>query len=292
MNDLATVLKRTVADVPVVYRSRGYSPLFATLPANRGFDGIGIDAYGRGTDLVTRSAAYVYAQASEAPKTIWTPVTATGDAPLQEKSSQGYGTRNALHADLDWLREIGARGFFVDGAHIVDPARKVYDLSQTPEQVKWLAEYGDVLTTTGIRSESGAGIGAPPPDLIYFPRGLDNATIRPLPGGGWWLPTDRAGIVYDWGVCGRAYGLAEPDGSIVYYLWNPAGPREVKLAIPKAAEAPGAPVLRWSANANGTSKKGTLTLTVGPDPVRLFGYPHIVSTRRFYRDAITCCCIR
>src|SRR5207248_1207669 len=53
MNALADVLKREVADVPVVYRWTGYSPLFGDFPTRGGFDGIGIEAYGRGSDLIT-----------------------------------------------------------------------------------------------------------------------------------------------------------------------------------------------------------------------------------------------
>lgn len=284
MNDLATALKKAAANVPVVYRSHGYSPLFAELPAKRGFDGIGIDAYGRGTDLVTRSAAYVYAQASEAPKTMWTPVTATSDAKAGEKTAPGYGTRTALHSDLDWLRELGARGFFVDGVRIIDPTRKKLDLSGLPDQLHWLADYGDVLTTTGVRSEASAN--AATPDLVFFPRGMDAASIRPLRGGGWWLPTDRAGAVYNFGVCGRVYGLRENDGSITYYLWNPLGTREVKLKVPKSVTAPGAPVLKWSSSAGGTERKGILTLMVGTEPVRLFNYPTIPIPLDAFDEAI------
>ncbi len=44
MNALADVLKREVADVPVVYRWTGSGPLWEILPAVAGFDGIGLEA--------------------------------------------------------------------------------------------------------------------------------------------------------------------------------------------------------------------------------------------------------
>jgi hypothetical protein len=270
MNDLATVLKKTVADVPVVYRSRGYSALFTGLPAGGGFDGIGVDAYGRGADLVTRSAAYVYAQAAEAPKTMWIPVVATADAGPAEKTAVGYASRTALHADLDWLRDIGARGFYVDSVRAVDPARKLYDLSASDEQLTWLADYARVLAVTGV---SG---GAPP--AVFYPIGLQYASLaapKKLPEGAWWLPTERPYFLYDFGVAGKAYSLADSDGGMTYYLWNPGGTRTITLKVPKAADVPGAPLIAASPSAQPIRKKDKLTLTIGPDPIRLANYPII-----------------
>jgi hypothetical protein len=271
MSDLAVVLKKHVANVPVVYRTDGYSPLFAGLPANRGFDGVGIAAYGRGSDLVTRHAGYAYAQASEAPKTLWLPVVATADAAPTVKNSPGYASRTVLHQDLDNLRQIGARGFYVDSVRGADPARKFYDLSAQPEQLKWVADYADVLSAAGVGDLDRV------PAAFYYPRavGIETASVRPLTGGGWWLPSDRPGIPYDFGPSGKAYALSEPDGGVTYYLWNPAGRRTIRLKMPKASTAPDARGVVWSPNANGVIKKDVLTLTIGPDPIRLENYPII-----------------
>jgi len=271
MNDLATVLKRTVANVPVVYRGSGYSALFTNLPAGQGFDGIGIAAYGKGSDLVTHSAGYLYAHSAESPKTMWLPVVGTADAPRKEKTSAGFLSRNALHSNLDWLRDIGARGFYVDGVRLTDPQEKAFDLSLMPEQLRWVADYADVLATTGV-----AGLERLPTALFY-PRslGIETASLRPLNGGGWWLPSDRPGIAYNFGPSGKAYALSDPDGSVAYYLWNPAGTRTIRLRIPKAATAPDAPVVRWSASAEGKVKGNVVTLTIGQDPIRLENFPTI-----------------
>jgi hypothetical protein len=269
MNDLATVLKKTAADVPVVYRSRGYSALFTDLPAEGGFDGIGIEAYGRGAELVTHSGAYAYARAAEAPKTMWMPVIATGEA-ATDKTAVGYATRTALHTDLDWLRDVGVRGFYVDGVRVVDPARKYYDLSTSEEQLTWLADYARVLAVTGVS-------GAPPP-AVFYPIGLQYTSIagpKKLPDGGWWLPTERPYFVYDFGIAGKAYSLADSDGGTTYYLWSPEGTRTITLKVPKAASAPGAPVIAWSTSAQGVRKRDSLMLTIGPDPIRLVNFPAI-----------------
>ncbi len=272
MNDLATLLKREVADAPVVYRTHGYSPLFANLPAGRGFDGFGIDAYGRGDELALQTASYIYAQAADAPKTIWLPVTATSDK-ATGKPAKGYASRVAMHSDLDWLRDIGARGFFVNGVRVADAARANNDLSDAPEQLGWLADYAHTLDVAGLFTSPNAPSAAPPV-AVFYPRSIGFLTPRPLMGGGWWLPTDRPATYYNFGASGQAYGMSEPDGTPIYYLWKPDGPpRPVRLKIPKQASLPNAPRLAWSANANGEVKKGVLTITVGPDPVRLINFP-------------------
>lgn len=274
MNDLATALKRGVADVPVVYRSAGYSPLFAHLPVSGGFDGIGIDAYGRGRDLVSHSAGYVYAQAAEAAKTIWLPVTATSDTRAPQKPEKGYPSRAVLFSDLDWLREIGARGFYVDGLRIVDPARANFDLSSAPDQLGWLSDYARMVSVS-LGSGGAGGSAPPPPAQVFYPRAVTSITPRPLSDGGWWLPTDRPATLFDFGASGRAYALNEPEG-IVYYLWNASGPRKIRLRLPKASRLPNAPRVQVSpASALGPLKKDILTLTIGPEPIRIVNLPNL-----------------
>ncbi|MBC8103882.1 MAG: hypothetical protein H7Z41_15015 [Cytophagales bacterium] len=276
MNDLAIALKHGVADVPVVYRSQGSSLLFSRLPGGEGFDGIGIDAYGRGRDLISAGGAgEVYAQASEAGRTLWLPVTATNDdgPGAGAKKEGGYVSRAALISDFDWLRDLGARGFYVDSLRTLDPARVKFNIGDLPGQLTWLSDYQSLLTAS-VRT------GGPLdtlPGVTYFPRGLNTASIRLLTGGEWWLPTDRPGSLYDFGTAGSTYALTEPDGSATYYLWNPSGvQRTIHLKLPpQVTKNKEAPRVQWSASANGTVKGDTLALTIGPDPIRLLNYPTV-----------------
>ena len=271
MNDLAVSLKKAVADVPVVYRSSGDSPLMVSLPRTKGFDGIGISAYGRGSDLITKSAGFAYAQAAEAPKTTWLMVASTADTqpapPAPDgslaKTASGFASQTALSSNLDWLREMGARGFYIDGVRLADPARKEYDLSQTPEQLDWLASYQQAVLATGL------GAAQTVPQAIFYPKNLSTATLRPLSYGGWWLPTPRLGTFFDFGEAGRAYALNEANGGVTYYLWNPSGERRIKIKIPRASRSVGVPAVRWSQSANGEVKNDILGLTIGPDPIRI-----------------------
>jgi hypothetical protein len=267
MNALADVLKKEVANVPVVYRWNGTSPLFAHLPAQNGFDGLGIEAYGRGSELVTHSGGYAYAQAAQSPKTLWLPVTGTQDTRSAAKPDKGYPSRAALFADLDWLREIGAKGFFVHGLQIVDPGRAHFSLVAVPDQLTWLRDYKAMLgALTGGAHQR--------PNVVPFPRGLAVASLRPLAGGGWWLPTDRPATPFDFGPAGRVYGLETEQGT-VYYLWNPAGTRQVRLRLPRPTKDPDAPRVEVAGAPPGKISKDILTLTIGPEPISIRNLPYL-----------------
>ncbi len=273
MNTLADVLKREVADVPVVYRSSGHSRLFAGLPAKSGFDGIGIEAYARGRDLITQSAGYIYAQAHEAPKAMWLPVTGTQDVRQDNKSAPGYPARDTLFSDLDQLREIGAKGFFVNGLRIADPGRKNFNLLDAPDQLTWLRDYKAMISAL-------SGLPEYQPKVVFYPRSLPVASLKPLVNGGWWLPTDLPATSYDFGPVGRAYGLATEQGT-VYYLWNPHTTRKIRLRLPPLAkDAP--PVL--SSDPTASAKKGVLTVTIGPEPISIRNLPYLPAPMETFEE--------
>lgn len=275
MNDLAVTLKRTVADVPVVYRNgagAGWNELFDDLPATQGFDGMGIVATGRGSEAAARSGAYTFAQAIAAPKTMWLPALSVAEtAPVKP-----FADKTSLSGTFDWLREAGAKGFFVN----LSPA--------APEQTDWLKQYATVLDSTGMRTRLESVGASQAPDAVFYPRREQTDLVPTVlsTGGGWWLPTNRAGQVYDFGSAGRAYGIEEPNAGFVYYLWNPAGTRKITLNVPKTAtDGKTANRVAWSANAQGELKKQKLTLTIGAEPVRLLNYPVIPVPQEAYPEA-------
>ena len=270
MNDLAIALKRTVADVPVVYRNTpgvGWNDLFAFLPPTRGFDGLGIVAYGHGSDLATRSAAYTLAQAAESPKAVWMPVLATGD------DTGDYGTENTLASSLASLQNAGAKGFYLSDI------RRLAEAKGT-DSLDWLNRYAQVLDTNGMRTRAdSAGVRGLPNTVFYPRKQLPDLSPTLLPNGnGWWLPTSRPGQVYDFGVVGRAYSIEEPGTGTVYTLWNAHGTQRIEIAVPKSAlnDKSGTRV-GWSANADGNlnQHKQALSLTLGAEPIQLLNYPAI-----------------
>ncbi|MBC7808209.1 MAG: hypothetical protein H7145_18920 [Akkermansiaceae bacterium] len=293
MNDLAVTLKRTVADVPVVYRNGnggGWNELFAALPATHGFDGLGIVAYGRGSDLATRSAAYTLAQASESAKTVWLPVLGTADTPYNSggKENIGYDSKISLTGSFDWLRESGAKGLFVSGVRIAAPSRTAFDLSTAPEQLDWLRDYATILDTTGMRTSIDSVGAKQAPSAMFYPR-REMPDLSPTllsTGARWWLPTSRAGQFYYFGTTGRAYGIDEPGTGLVYYLWNPKEKRRISINVPKTATSDkSASRVAWSDYAQGELKKQVLSLTIGPEPIFLLNYPIVPVPQEAYPEA-------
>lgn len=297
MNTLAGVLKREVANVPVIYRARGDSPLFARLPAvPDGFDGLGMDAYGEGVTLVTRAAGHVYGQAAQAGRTLWLPVTAV--APMPEAAAPaaapGYASRAALFADLDWLQGIGAKGFFVDSLNASAGGASV-SLVNTPDQLGWLRDYKTMLLAT-------SGWSTVVPRTVFYPRGGATSSsagaagpggrLVPLPGGGWWLPSDLPAAAYGrdqgWGgSVGHAYSLETETGT-VYYLWNPV-PRIVHLrlpALPKGSgpAAQGPPI--QTSDPHASLSRNVLTLHLGPQPISVRNLAYLPAPQEAYPEMI------
>lgn len=272
INDLSLALKRGVADVPIVWRSRGYQKLLAyAVDARRPelrrfeFDGVGIDAYGKGQDAARYGGADVFTQVADCPRSLWMPVLSAQEARIPESTSPGFSSQQGLSLLLDGLRGVGAKGFYLDGARVVDPARKPYDLSAIPTQLGWLPEYAKLLSSINI-----ATVPAPTKNAMFYPRQLATLMPTPLTGGAWLLPTDSRSAeqfkVYNFGKAGRCYSMDDGDG-VVFYLYNPSGPRQITLRVPKT------PVKRpepfWTPAERGLRKKDTIALTIGPEPLRL-----------------------
>lgn len=281
MNQLAIALKRGVAEVPVVYRSRGFSPLFNRVDARVGFDGVGVESYGKSGELVAYAGAETYAQLTDAPRTLWLPVLGTQEARVPQTTQPGFTSKRTLFTMLDALRETGARGFYVDGVRMVEPQRLAYDLSQQPDQLGWLGEYARQLGVLGIASA------APPRSrAVFYPRTYRPLQPRALQDGAWWLPTDREYVLYDFGGAGRAYSMSEPEGP-VFYLWNPSGPRQIKLKVPKQSSLAGAPPITWLPAERGVRNKDTITLTLGPEPLRLYNFASLPLPQEAFTELMT-----
>ncbi|MGC4047966.1 MAG: hypothetical protein QM758_29580 [Armatimonas sp.] len=275
-NDLSVALKRGIADVPVVVRSKGYNKWLAyAVDARRPdlqrfeFDGLGIDAYGKGESAAIYSGADVYSQANDSPKPLWLPVLATQESRVPETNAPGFTDQQSLYSLLDSLRSVGARGFYLDGVRVTDPLRKPYDLSAVPAQLGWLPGYAKQIEATGIATA------APPSNIaIFFPRQLTSLIPTPLEGGAWLLPTDSRNSAqfktYHFGKAGRCYSMDDGAGT-VFYLFNPTGVRQITLKVPPGLSKEAQPY--WLPEDRGVRKKDTLTLTIGPQPVRLHRWP-------------------
>src|SRR5207302_1992968 len=73
----------------------------------------------------------------------WLIVTETYDSAAAAKQQVGYASELALFQDLDWLRTIGAKGFFVRGFQVIPAGATAFQLLQKPEQLDWIKRYCD-----------------------------------------------------------------------------------------------------------------------------------------------------
>lgn len=242
MNSMADVLKKSVADVPVVYQWSGRSALLTNSDTRGGFDGISMPA--------SASGAYAFAQAEENPRTTWLIGTDSGAV-------------DSTSGDWDTLKTFGARGFFA-------PA-------ETTEAARRLGEYGSTLSfeaadlnTRPLALAYPAGVN----DL--------QAEVRRLANGVWWLPSYRVGAIFGAGSAFtlgpllRGYRLVDPDGGPTrFVVWSPRGAMtQARLPFPKDSkplitDARGVP-LQFE------HKKGTYNIPVGADPIlisRVTGIP-------------------
>jgi hypothetical protein len=221
MNAMADVLKHEIAEVPVVYTYAPGHKIFTNPNADGGFDGLGIAAYGGGSKLVTGGADYAYSQSNDSAKSLWLLVTETQGG-AAAKTQTGYASQQELFQDLDWLRTIGAKGFFVRG---FQPAPDSARVALTSDQLDWVKLYGD-------RMGKESGMAVSQPKTLPFPEsaaGLVHA--GPIGAGGvWWVRSALPGRPLMFGSSYAGYTIAMPDGEATV-MWSLRGPRETHLSL-------------------------------------------------------------
>ena len=236
MNSMADVLKKGVADVPVLYTWGGRSGLYTNTDTHGGFDGLSMDS--------AATATYAFAQAEDTPRTTWL-IADNADA-----------DQPALNEDWDALKNLGARGFFASDAATAQEARR-------------LGDYGAEISFQARDLTDR-------PRILPYPAGAPGLSItaRRLPDGVWWLPSYRAGALYQNGdsfTLGpelRGYKLTDPDGLLPrFVVWSPhsTGLTDTHFPFPKDApvqitDAAGVPI-------KVEKKKDQWIVPVGPDPI-------------------------
>ena len=204
MNTISDVLKRQVANVPVVFKAGAYHRIYANPFGLGGFDGLAVDAVGTGYVPVEKGAGPAYSLAEDCGKTTWFIVSGTRPN-ADPKGPAGYTDEKSMSATLDLLREVGCKGFFVDG------------MADQPGQLGWLKDFKD----KGWR-DSEAGYR---PNIIDFPLyPATGAYVKQLTPNTWWLPTLRMGRTSYIGDGLQLYSLVGDERS---YLWSSGGDKTV-----------------------------------------------------------------
>jgi hypothetical protein len=227
MRSAADFLKREIANVPVVYTYTEQRSMYTNSERSGGFDGLGIKAYARGSALVTGGADSAYSQAGESAKSMWLIVTETLDTNSPRKDRLGYASEQALFTDLDWLRGIGAKGFFVNGFQVLPEAAFAnYQIIRAPEQIDWLKRYCDK-----INKEADMAL-SQPRTLPYPASAAGLVHAGPIGTGGvWWVRSILPGRPIEFGGSYSGYTIALPEGQATV-LWSLRGPRETHLWVP------------------------------------------------------------
>lgn len=239
MNAIADVLKKGVADVPVVYEWTGHNALFSNDRMRGGYDGLSLTP---GPNESIADGAYAYGQAEESPKTNWL---------ITGKAGKDVASRADLFGDWDTLKGMGVRGFFLSpGADA--PGANPLD---------WLNSYaaGTQLAAAALADSK--------PQILWYPASANlGLGVRQLSDGVWWLPSYQPGDRIMLGPTMQGYALPDPDGRLpTYVVWSPNGTAQsARFAFPKDSQplitdAAGAP-LKFD-------KKGdTWTVPVSAEP--------------------------
>ena len=268
MNATADLLKREIAGVPVVYTYTHPHRMYVNRNRVGGFDGLGVAAYARGSALVTGGADSAFSQAGESVKTMWFLVTETLDTASPSKTAVGYSSREALFQDLDWLRGIGAKGFFVNGFQVLpEDVYASFQLLKAPEQIEWLKEYSS-------RLNRGVDVAQSQPRTLPFPaRAAGLVQAGPLGRGGvWWVPSTAPGEPLEFGASYAGYTIALPEGPVTV-LWSLRGARETHLSVaePKAVHVATPDGLPVPAKVDAKRKLVTLVMDANPAVIRSGG---------------------
>lgn len=224
---VSDLLKREVANVPVIFTHTNQPSFFTNRERNGGFDGLGIAAYARGSALITGGADSAYSDAKVSSKNLWLVVTETLDTNSPKKADVGYASEQALSSDLDWLRQIGAKGFYVNGFQVLPEEQYAkFQLLKSPEQIDWLKHYQDKLTRE-------VDIALSKPNTLAYPNcaaGLVHS--GPIGRGGvLWVPSPAPGKTMEFAGSYAGYTITLPEGERTV-LWSLRGPRETRLLVP------------------------------------------------------------
>lgn len=237
MNTAADLLKRELADVPVVYTRSQHHRIFSNTLKQGGYDGLGIAAYGAGSAVAMSGADSAYSQISEAGHPLWCVVTETLDNASPTKPALGYASQQMMYYGLDWLKSIGAKGFYVNGLQVLpEAAYQNQQLVKAPEQLDWLREYGIRLARN---------VGGVRPYILPFPEAAAGyVPSGPIGRGGvWWVPSLATGRALGFGssYAGYIINLPPAEGGDMTVIWSLKGARTTHLLVadPRNLQIPG-----------------------------------------------------
>lgn len=264
LNTAAMVLKKHIADVPVVVKWTA-SEEFLINDDPHGYDGLGVEAYGSPATVGPFAGAQCLALVEQWSRPGWLLTTETQTTASAAKPTPGYQSKQEMMASLGALQDAGSKGFYVFGLQLLpDPVWRNFELARLPEQMDWLREFREGLEAQPLLADWK-------PRSVWFsaskPSGAD---IRRLEQDLWWLPrkVDAEAVEVEPGV--NAYTLQGAAGGSVY-VWTTGAPRDLEVAVPPGVK----PIVHFTgaeARQAKTAKK-TITIPLTRDPAIVTGLP-------------------
>ncbi|HLV81901.1 MAG TPA: hypothetical protein VKT32_16555 [Chthonomonadaceae bacterium] len=275
MNATADLLKRQVADVPVVYTWTQTHAIFWNTNASGGYDGLAIAAHQRGATLLAQTVGPALSEAEQAARTQWLLATEaapadttpparpaasapSGGAPVapagvkavpagyqaggQDAAGAGGIARPDLDSQLENLRRAGIKGFF---AGVFQPEPDAHSWLIPPEDLDWMQE-------AARRLEGDPDLARYMPRLLFYPQSAPGPAQMGFVSGEsdvFWLSSFYAGKLQDWWPSYSGYSiltapntlletvLVSLEGRRVTHLWC-AKPKTVRAFTPDGAPVP------------------------------------------------------
>ena len=259
MNEMSFALKRAGRDVPVLFSWAGYHPNFHNNPSPNGYDGLGVEARGRGVDLARDTGALALSQVEQAARHSWLVATRLSGPMAGNGTARPYTNGEELREDWNALADVGFKGFYVDST-VLDGG--------TDAAAGWVRPLA-----SGIAAD--AALVEKRPSILFYPALLPNSgEVRRFANGTWWLPSlDYARLMY-LGENIRGYEISLPfgEGHDVRrgaVIWSIVGEHKTTFSLPKGSQ-----VQVYSASGEELKikpKRDNLELTLTSEPVVAVG---------------------
>ncbi|MGQ9454678.1 MAG: hypothetical protein ACUVRS_06405 [Armatimonadota bacterium] len=252
MNAIADVLRKQVADVPVIFTCAGYHRVYANPYGMGGYSGLAALTAGLGESAILERVGPAYALAEESAKTTWFLVV--------DKTAVSQRGLDVTESVFETSCEIGCKGFFVgrfDAAKLSDGEDQISPSSGLALLSDRLKEFKQKLGTDQLAQFK--------PTVVSYPVVPSvGAYVKRLGRNVWWLPSLRVGVSSYIGDGLFAYSFVGEDRT---YMWSSIGAQNITLK----SGPTGYPKVEFPERVSIAKKKGdqfTVTLTDVPVVLR------------------------